>query len=111
MRKRIIRYKVYYDRSGGYLNYVKTIFVIAMAYKLLEDKNWGIWVYDHRFTAIPIAIVSYILSRIIIGYYDKKWGIREREIGEYNKTDPNLRAILGKLNDIIKKLDDNSTDS
>jgi len=111
MLKRVIRYKVYFDRSGQYVNYGKTLLIIAMAYKLWEDDALGIWIYDNRFLVIPIMIIAYVILRVVIGRFDKKLGVRELEIGEYNKTDPNLRVILKDLQDIKQLLDDNSTDS
>jgi len=111
MLKRIIRYKVYFDRSGHYVNYAKTLLIIAMAYKLWEDDPLGVWIYNNRFFVIPIMIIGYIILRMVIGYFDKKFGVREREIGEYNKTDPNLRQMIKDLRDIKHKLYDNSADS
>ena len=111
MLKKIIRYKVYFDRSGQYVGYFKTLLIIAMAYKLWEDDPLGIWMWSNRFLVIPSMVIAYVVLRITIGYFDKKLGIREREIGEYNKTDPNLRQILIDLHYIKQKLNDNSADS
>ena len=111
MLKRIIRYKVYFDRSGHYVNYAKTLLIIAMAYKLWEDDPLGVWIYNNRFFVIPIMIIGYIILRMVIGYFDKKFGVREREIWEYNTTNPDFRIIRQELKDIKQKLDDNSADS
>ena len=111
MLKKIIRIKVYYDRGGNYFNYVKTLVLIAIAYKVFEDGTLGSWLNAHLVIIIPAIVIGYIFTRIVLGYYDKKYKIREYEIGEYNKTDPNLRQILRYLNDIKQKLNDNSADS
>jgi len=109
--KKIIRFKVYYDRGGIPYSYAKTLLIIAMAYKLWEDAEIGVWIEGHLFVFIPSIVIGYIVTRIIWGYFDKKLKLREYEIAEYNKTDPNLRKILKDLQDIKHKLDDNSTDS
>ena len=103
---RLIRFKVYYDRAGPYINYVKNLVIIAMAYKLYEDSRIGVWVYDNRYWSIPLIVGGYVLGRLFLGWLDKKYKIREYEIGEYNKTDPNLRMIQKYLKDIKDILDD-----
>lgn len=108
MKKRIIRYKVYYDRSGQYINYVKNLIIIAMAYKLYEDSKIGIWVGNHWQYVVPMIVVGYIGLRIVIGFIDKRMKIREYEMEEYNFTNPNIRMIQRYLVYIKQILDDNS---
>ena len=107
MLKRIIRYKVYFDRSGQYINYFKTLIVIAMAYKLWEDDALGIWIYDNKFWFIPITILMYVVLRVVVGRYEKKLKVREMESVEYNKTDPVITGIQNDMKHIKQLLDDN----
>ena len=111
MLSKIIRFKVYYDRGGMPFNYAKSLIIIAMAYKLWEDAEIGVWISAHLFIFIPSIVLGYIFARVVWGCFDKKFKIREYEIAEYNKTDPNLRMIQSHLKYIKKKLDDNSADS
>ena len=109
--KRIIRYKVYYDRGSRYWSYVKTLIVIAVAYKVFEDSTIGLFLFEYRAFVIPLTVIVYIGASLILGRLDYKKKIREYEIAEYNKTDPNLRMITAHLKYIKQKLDDYSADS
>ena len=111
MLSKIIKFKVYYDRGAMPFNYAKGLIIIALAYKLLVNPRIAEWVESHLFLFIPVIVLGYIFARVLWGYFDKKFKIREYEIAEYNKTDPNLRMIQSHLKYIKKKLDDNSADS
>jgi len=111
MLKKLIRIKVKYDRSAQYYNYIKTLFGLFMFYGIFADRKIGIWLFDHRFTVVPVVLVVYVFSRWYLGHLDKKHKIREFEIGEYNATDPNIRMIQKYLIDIKQILDDNRADS
>ena len=111
MLKRIIQLKVYYDRSRQYWGYIKTLALIAVCYKVFEDSKLGIWLYDNLFFIAPVSVNGFDFSSLLIGYLDFKYKIREYEIGEYNKTDPNIQKIHRDLNEIKQILNDNSTDS
>ena len=102
IKQRWVRYKVFFDRSRHYVNYIKTFFMIAVAYKIFEDSDIGIWFYTYRFIVIPVSIIGFIFMSLVIGYFDKKLKIREREISEYNITDSNIQRLHRDL-DIIKE--------
>jgi len=107
--KRAVRIKVYYDRSGPYINYVRNLMVIAVAYKVYEDAAIGRWIYSNRYWVIPVILVSYVLGRIIIGFTDKRMRIREYELEEYNRTNPDLQDIKSGVTKILNKLDENNS--
>ena len=106
MLRKIIRYKVYYDRGGMLFNYLRTFVLIAVSYKIFEDSAIGMWMAKHASVVIPITLFCYISCRVVLGRIDFKKKIREYEIAEYNKTDPNLRFIQKSLKTIIDKLND-----
>lgn len=107
---RITRFKVYYDRAGQYMNYVKNLIVVAAVYKIFENTKMAEWIANNLAWFVPVLLVSYVFSRVVIGWVDKRMKIREYEIEEYNKTDPNLRMIQKYLRDIKSILDGNSAD-
>ena len=105
MLKRIVRFKVYYDRSRQYWNYAKTIIIMAMAYKLYEDSQIGIWLREHQTLSVIAIPIGYIALSLVMGYFDKRFNVREYEQGEMNSTNPDFRIIRYDLKKIKAKLD------
>lgn len=102
MLGRLIRFKVYWARSAFYESIVKALVVIIFVYKVWEDDPFGVWLYDHRFIATPVAVFGYIFYRLGVGYLDKRF-IRRKETDEMTETNPRFMEMYRKINDIHKK--------
>lgn len=104
MIERLIRFKIYWQRSAQYESIVKAVVYIALIYKLWEDDPLGVWLKEHKSIAVPIIVFVYLLYRLVVGYLDKKI-IRPKEFIENQKTNPQFMDILKTVKDINKKLE------
>ena len=95
MLKRLIRYKVYFDRSRIYVGYGQFIMMLLVFFKVYENTRFGAWFYSKWWT-IPAFIVLFFCVSIVIGYLDKRY-IRPGEASEINKVNPELMAIHEKV--------------
>ena len=102
MIERLIRFKVYWNRSAQYESIVKALVVIAFAYKVWEDDPLGAWLYEHRFVAVPCIVLVYVFYRLVVGYVDKRF-IRPKESIEVQKTNPLFMEMYEKVNKIYKE--------
>ena len=104
MLKRIIRIKVYFDRSRQYWGYVQTLMTVSIMLKVFENTGFGVWFWDHKKLTVPALLIVFVFMSIVVGYFDKRLNIREYEQGEINSTNPDIRKIHKSLQVIENKL-------
>lgn len=103
MIKRLIRYKVYFDRARTYIGYAQFIMMLLVMLKVYEDSSWGMWLFRHPgWIALFITILFGLL--VVVGYLDRKF-IRPKEVSEINKVNPELMEIKDNVNKILDKID------
>ena len=94
--KRIVRYKVYFDRSRMYIGYVQFIILLLVLFESYKETKFGVWFYDNVLWAFPVFLVLFFSGSIIIGYLDKKF-IRPYEQEEVTSTNPWIMEILEEV--------------
>jgi hypothetical protein len=94
--KRIIRFKVYIERSKSYLGYVNFILIFLLFLEKYKNTSFGVWFYGHSKFTVPAAIVLFIVVAVLWGYVDKKY-IRPLEQDEVNQTNEKFMEMYHKI--------------
>ena len=108
-KQKLIRWKVYLDRSKMYNGYVQFFLIILVFIQSVESNPVSDYVANHLIISIPVILVIFVFLSLIVGYIDSKLGLREEEIRNHSQSNPILREIkdsLASLHDEVKELRD-----
>ena len=105
-RKKLIRWKVYIDRSRMYIGYIQFFLIIYVFIKSIGDNAFTEYVFTHSLVALPVLLFLFIFLSLVIGYIDSKLGLREEEIRNFSKSNPVLMDIQKSLNELQGKVDE-----
>lgn len=108
-KQKLIRWKVYLDRSKMYIGYVQFFLIILVFIQSMESNPVSDYVANHLIISIPVILVIFVFLSLIVGYIDSKLGLREEEIRNHSQSNPILREIkdsLASLHDEVKELRD-----
>lgn len=105
-RKKLIRWKVYFDRSRMYIGYIQFFLIIYLFVKSLGDNPFTEYVFSHSLFAFPVFLFIFILLSLLIGYIDSRLGLREEEIRNFSKSNPVLMDIQKSLKELQGRVED-----
>jgi hypothetical protein len=105
-RKKLIRWKVYIDRSRMYVGYIQFFLIIYVFIKSLGDNPFTEYVFSHSLVALPVLLFLFILLSLVIGYIDSRLGLREEEIRNSSKSNPVLMDIQKSIKELQGKVED-----
>ena len=103
-KKKLIRWKVYFDRSRMYIGYVQFFLIILVFIKSLESNPATEYISNHLFVSIPGLLVMFVFLSLLIGYLDSKLGLREEEIRNFSQSNPVLKDIQKTLDSLRKEV-------
>jgi amino acid permease len=105
-RKKLIRWKVYIDRSRMYIGYIQFFLIIYVFIKSIGDNAFTEYVFTHSIVALPVLLFLFILLSLVIGYIDSRLGLREEEIRNFSKSNPVLMDIQKSLKELQCQVED-----
>lgn len=105
-RKKLIRWKVYFDRSRMYIGYIQFFLIMYVFVRSLGKNPFTDYVFSHSLAALPVLMALFILLSLIIGYVDSRLGFREEEIRNVSKSNPVLMEIQKSINDLQNQVQD-----
>lgn len=103
-KRTLIRWKVYIDRARMYIGYIQFLmigFVLLEAYK---DTALGQLIFDNLIISTPILFVLFIGLSLIIGRLDTVFGFREEELRNSSSSNPVMRELLMKIDDLTEEV-------
>jgi hypothetical protein len=101
--KRLVKYKVWLDRSRQYVSYVQfgaTLYIVA---KLLRNSPVKMWIFDHWYLSFPLLFVVFIGGCIVLGYIESLFKIREHEQSNYTQANPEWTRLMEKIDELLKR--------
>lgn len=104
-KKKMIRWKVYIDRSRMYIGYIQFFLIIFVFIKSFGDNPFTEYLFRHSLITLPFLLFLFILFSLLIGYIDSKLGLREEELRNFSRSNPVLMDIQNSLKDLHNKLD------
>ena len=99
---RVVKWKVYIDRSRGYLGYMNFIMILFVFLESYKETAFGVWFYAHSLWTIPLAILLFVAIALIWGYIDV-WYIRPHEQVLGSRTNELFMDMYKKNQEIWEK--------
>ena len=106
-KQRLIRWKVYLDRSKMYIGYVQFFLIVLVFIQSMGSNPISDFVKKHLVISIPVILALFVFLSLVVGYIDSKLGLREEEIRNHSQSNPILKEIkesLASLHEEIKEL-------
>jgi hypothetical protein len=103
-KQTLIRWKVSIDRSRMYLGYIQFFMILYVAVKSLHKSPFRDFIFDWWFFTFPVMILLFLFICILLGYWDHRSGIREKENETVSMQNPAVRQMLKDLDEIKSKL-------
>ena len=106
-KQKLIRWKVYLDRSKMYIGYVQFFLIILVFIQSMESNPISDFVANNLIISIPLILAIFVFLSLVVGYIDSKLGLREEEIRNHSQSNPILREIkdsLACVHDEVKEL-------
>jgi hypothetical protein len=104
-KKKMIRWKVYFDRSRMYIGYIQFLLIIFVFMKSLGNNPFFDYVFKHSLITFPALLLLFIILSLVIGYIDSKLGLREEELRNFSKSNPVLMDIQKSIKDLRDHID------
>lgn len=106
-KKTLIRWKVYIDRAKMYIGYVQFLMIGFVFLEAYKESSFGVLVFDNLFISIPFILIVFIILSLLIGRLDTMFGLREEELRNSSTSNPVMREILLKMEEIKMELKEN----
>ena len=106
-KQKLIRWKVYLDRSKMYIGYVQFFLIILVFIQSMESNPVSEFVQNNIIISIPLILAIFVFLSLVVGYVDSRLGLREEEIRNHSQSNPILRDIkesLASLHEEVKEL-------
>ena len=99
-KKKMIRWKVYFDRSRMYIGYFQFLLIIFVFIKSLGNNPFIDYVFNHSLVTLPVLLFLFIMLSLMIGYIDSRLGLREEELSNFSKSNPVLMDIQKSIKEL-----------
>jgi hypothetical protein len=103
MIRRLVRYKVYIDRSRMYISYIQFLATIFIVVKLLKNGWLKTWIFDNWYLSFPLMFFAFIGGCLFLGYLESMLKIRDLEQENYSKANPEWERLMKKIDELLKK--------
>jgi len=103
-KKRIVRFKIYFDRARIYISYIQFLATLFIVVKLLRDGAVKTFIFDYWYFTFPVLFITFVFGCLIIGYIESLFKIREWEQANYSATNPEWKELIKKVNEINDKV-------
>jgi len=110
-KRSLIRWKVYIDRARMYIGYIQFFMIGIIFLERFYDipvTDGGMtleeFVNEYVWVVLPAFFLLFILSSLIIGFLDTRFGLREEEMRNASTSNPVLREIQADLKDMKSEL-------
>lgn len=104
-RRRLVKWKIYLDRSRQYVSYVQfgaTLYIVA---KLLRPSPLKTWIFDNWYVSFPVLFVVFIGGCVVLGWIESLLKIREFEQENYSQANPEWTELMKKVDRLQQTLD------
>lgn len=100
----LIRWKVYIDRAKMYIGYIQFIMLGLVLLETYRETGLGSWVFNNLLISVPLILLLFVATALVIGRLDTIWGFREEELRNSAVSNPVTREILSNLEEINDQL-------
>ena len=98
-KRRLIKWKIYLDRSKGYVGTIQLLLTGVIFLNTLPG-TVGAFFKEHALIMIPLGFALALVITLLIGWLDTVMGLREEELRNTFRADPVHMEML----EILKKI-------
>ncbi len=110
-KKSLIRWKIYIDRARMYIGYVQFLMIGFVFLKAYKDSTLGALIFDHLLLSIPLLFLIFIGFALVLGRLDTVFGLREEELRNSSSSNPVMREMLTKMEELKNEIKALKTDN
>ncbi|MBI9063903.1 MAG: hypothetical protein JEZ14_18110 [Marinilabiliaceae bacterium] len=99
-KKSLIRWKIYIDRARMYIGYVQFLMIGFVFLKAYKDSTLGTLIFDNLLVSIPLLFLIFIGFALVLGRLDTVFGLREEELRNSSSSNPVMREMLTKMEEL-----------
>ncbi|MDX2362722.1 MAG: hypothetical protein QNK23_18070 [Crocinitomicaceae bacterium] len=103
-KRRLIQWKVYFDRSRMYIGYIQFFMIGFILLSSNADTAIGKLIFDHLLISIPVLGLLFVGGSLFLGRLDTVYGLREEELRNSAAANPVMREILTNLKEVKAEL-------
>ncbi|MEM6525637.1 MAG: hypothetical protein AAGF85_01475 [Bacteroidota bacterium] len=103
-KRTLIRWKVYVDRARMYIGYAQFLMILFVLLEAYKNTAIGEMIFNHMLISMPILFVLFIVLSLIIGRLDTVFGLREEELRNASTSNPVMRELLSKMNELTEEI-------
>ncbi|WP_439184475.1 hypothetical protein [Carboxylicivirga taeanensis] len=103
-KKSLIRWKIYIDRARMYVGYIQFLMIGFVFLESYKETNWGRLVFENLSYSIPVLFGLFIVLHLVLGRVDTLLGLREEEMRNAATSNPVMRELLAKVNELSKEV-------
>jgi len=110
-KKSLIRWKIYIDRARMYIGYVQFLMIGFVFLKAYKDSTLGALIFNHLLLSIPLLFLIFIGFALVLGRLDTVFGLREEELRNSSSSNPVMREMLTKMEELKNEIKALKTDN
>ncbi|MEM6526472.1 MAG: hypothetical protein AAF693_21955 [Bacteroidota bacterium] len=103
-KRTLIRWKVYIDRARMYIGYVQFLMILFVLLEAYRNTTMGDLIFSNPMISMPILFVIFIILALIVGRLDTVYGLREEELRNASASNPVMRDLLNKMNELTEEI-------
>ncbi|MEM9392120.1 MAG: hypothetical protein AAGA02_16700 [Bacteroidota bacterium] len=103
-KRTLIRWKVYIDRARMYIGYAQFLMILFVLLEAYKNTAIGELIFNNMLISMPILFLLFIVLSLIIGRLDTVFGLREEELRNASTSNPVMRELLNKVNELTEEI-------
>lgn len=103
-KKAVVRWKIYIDRARMYLGYFNFAMIAFVFLNSIKDDSIRNLLDENKFITYPLMIIIFIISSLLLGRLDTKFGFRKEEMRNSSTENPVMMDILKTVKEIKKEI-------
>jgi len=103
-KQTLIRWKVYIDRARMYIGYAQFLMIAFVLLEAYKETSLGQLIFENLLISTPILFILFIGLSLIIGRLDTVFGLREEELRNSSSSNPVMRELLSKVNELTEEI-------
>lgn len=105
-KRTLIRWKVYIDRARMYIGYAQFLMILFVLLEAYKNTTIGELIFNNLLISMPILFMLFIIASLVIGRIDTILGLREEELRNASTSNPVMRELLNKVNELTEEIRD-----
>ncbi|WP_109830922.1 hypothetical protein [Reichenbachiella versicolor] len=103
-KQTLIRWKVYIDRARMYIGYAQFLMLLFVLLEAYKETYFGELIFNNLIISTPILFLVFMVLSLIVGRIDTVLGLREEELRNASTSNPVMRELLTKVDELTNEI-------